>query len=86
MFCYCLYTQALSRLGINNQIDEGRRHALIEIFDKTLDNIETLMKMDDPVVDQLRQMFPDMYKTLETEKHATADCKAPVLVLGIQQL
>ena len=62
--------------------DESRRQELVAIYENTIEYAENICKMDDPILNELKTMFPDFDRDLNVHKLKTSETTAPVLVLG----
>ena len=77
--------QVIKSLSESSHVDETRRQELVAIYENTVDYVENIGKMDDPIVDELKKMFPGFDKDLCDHKLKAAETIAPVLVLGLYQ-
>ena len=48
-----------------------------------MEYVENIGKMDDPIVDELKKMFPGFDQDLNDHKLKAAETTAPVFVLGL---
>ena len=72
----------IKSLSDASHVDETRRQELVAIYDTAIDNAENIGKMDDPILEELKKMFPGFDKDLNYHKLKAAETTAPVLVLG----
>lgn len=62
--------------------DKTRKEALSTLYDDTIEYAERLRGVNDPVIEELNKMFPNVCVNLGQERKKMMRDKAPVLVLG----
>lgn len=69
-------------LSKSSEDDKTRKEALSTLYDDTIEYAERLRGVNDPVIEELNKMFPDLCENLEKERKKMMSDVAPVLVLG----
>ena len=79
--CSCF--QVIQSLSESSHVDETRRQELVSIYENTVEYAENIEKMEDPIVDELKKIFPGFVQDLNDHKLKAAETTAPVFVLGL---
>ena len=82
----CSYFQVIQSLSESSHVDETRRQELVAIYENTVEYAENIEKMEDPIVDELKKIFPGFVQDLNDHKLKAAETTAPVFVLGLYSL
>lgn len=72
----------LARLENSTKDDKISRKKLAELFSNVIEYTRTILQMKDPIVDEIKKIYPDICETLRNSRQVMADGTAPVLVLG----
>jgi DNA repair exonuclease SbcCD nuclease subunit len=82
-YILCLL-QEINFLSVSGDHDKTRRKALSDLYDETINYASNVIKdNDDPVIEELNKMFPNICERLDQERKKMLSDVAPVLVLGI---
>ena len=74
--------QVIKSLSDSSHGDESRRQELVDIYENTITYAENISKMEDPILNELKTMYPEFDRDLNDHKLKAAETTAPVLVLG----